>query len=304
METPIVTERSTRTFSTPEQKRFSFFVHIIFILLCIAVIVPFLIILMASFSEEMKLIREGYWIWPRGFTLDAYLIVFNNGNQLMQSYSVTIISTCAGTLIGLCLMTTLGYVLSRKDYPYVGFLSFYVFFTILFKGGLVPSYILITKWLDMQDTIYALFVPAMVNAFYILILKGFLKSIPDAIYECAKLDGAGELRIFIRIVVPLSTPVIATVGLLMALQLWNDWFASLLYTESNSLLTLQAMLNRMLNSIQFLNVVKPTGMSGSILPVNSFRMAICVLAIGPLLFVFPFFQRFLTRGLTVGSVKG
>ena len=287
-----------------EQRRYNFFVHILFIVLCIIVVSPFIIILMASFSTEISLLRSGYWIWPRGFSLDAYQLVFLNSKQLLQSYTVTFITTIAGTVLGLWMMTTMGYVLSRKDYRYGNFLSFYVFFTMLFRGGLVPTYILVAKWLGMQNTIYALFVPALVSAFYIFIMKGFLKSIPDAIFESAKIDGASEFRIFTQIVIPLSTPAIATIGLLTALGFWNEWFASFLYTDSNQLLTLQAMLYRMLNSIQFLNISKPISMSSSMLPQNTFRMAMCVLAVGPLLFVFPFFQRFFTKGLTVGSVKG
>ncbi|MBP1991941.1 carbohydrate ABC transporter permease [Paenibacillus eucommiae] len=287
-----------------EHRSYNFFVHLIFIILCALIVVPFIIILMASISDEISLIREGYWIWPRGFSLNAYELIAQNSTQLIRSYTVTIITTLAGTVLGLWLMITMGYVLSRKDYRYGNFLSFYVFFTMLFRGGLVPTYILVTKWLGMHNTIFALFVPALVNAFYILMVKGFLKSIPDAIFESAKIDGAGEFRIFTRIVIPLSAPAIATIGLLSALGFWNEWFASILYTDSNQLLTLQAMLHRMLNSIQFLSLSNNVSLSSSMLPQNTFRMAMCVLAVGPLLLVFPFFQRFFTRGLTVGSVKG
>ncbi|MBM7568018.1 carbohydrate ABC transporter permease [Paenibacillus sacheonensis] len=286
------------------QKRFNLFVHLFFIVLCAIVVVPFIMILAASFSQELGIIRHGYWIWPRGLSLDAYHLLAKNSQQLIRSYTVTIITTAAGTVLGLWLMTTLGYAISRRDYKYGNGLSFYIFFTMLFRGGLVPSYILVTQWLHMKDTIYALFVPVLVNAFYVLMLKGFLRSIPDALYECAKLDGAGEFTIFTRIVIPLATPAIATVGLLMALQFWNDWFSSLLYTDSPSLLTLQAMLQKMLTNMQFLSVIKPVSMSSGALPQATFRMAVCVVAVGPLLLVFPFFQRFFTKGLTVGAVKG
>lgn len=286
------------------QKRFNFILHIFFIVLCAIILLPFIMILAASFSKELGIIRHGYAFWPRGFSLDAYHLLAKNYQQLVRSYTVTVITTIAGTVLGLWLMTTLGYAISRRDYKYANGLSFYIFFTMLFRGGLVPTYILVTQWLHMKDTIYALFIPALVNAFYVLMLKGFLRSIPDALYECAKLDGAGELTIFTRIVLPLATPAIATVGLLMALQFWNDWFSSLLYTDSPSLLTLQAMLQKMLTNMQFLAVIKPVSMSSGSLPQATFRMAVCVIAVGPLLLVFPFFQRFFTRGLTVGAVKG
>lgn len=288
----------------PDQRRFHLIVHLIFILLCVVVTVPFIVILMASFTNEVALYRDGYGLWTKHFSLDAYRVAFANSGQLVQSYTVTVLTTVAGTFLGLWLMTTLGYVLSRGDYKYRNLLSFCVFFTVLFRGGLVPTYILVTKWLGMQNTIFALFVPALVNPFYVLIVKGFLKSIPSALYECAKLDGAGELRIFMRIVIPLSTPAIATVGLLMSLQFWNDWFSSLLYTDDSQLQTLQALLYRMLSNMQFLSVIQPAGLDSSMLPQASFRMAMCVLAVGPLLLVFPFFQRFFARGLTVGSIKG
>lgn len=287
-----------------DQRSFNLFVHMVFILLCVIIVVPFVIIIMASISDENMLLRQGYWIWPRGFSLNAYHLIVLNSQQLIRSYTVTLVTTLVGTGLGLWLMITMGYVLSRKDYRYGNFLSFYVFFTMLFRGGLVPTYILVTKWFSMQNTIFALFIPALVNAFYILMVKGFLKSMPDAIFESAKIDGAREFTIFTKIVIPLSTPAIATIGLLSALGFWNDWFASILYTDSNRLLTLQAMLYRMLNSIQFLSLSNNVSLSSSMLPQNTFRMAMCVLAVGPLLLVFPFFQRFFTRGLTVGSVKG
>lgn len=286
------------------RQRIEYIVHAIFISFCAAIVLPFILIVTASFTDETTLLRHGYWFWPRQLSLEAYQLVVANSEQLLQSYLVTTVSTIAGTLLGLWLMTTMGYVLSRKDFRYRNLLSFYVFFTMLFRGGLVPSYILIANWLGMYNTVFALFVPALVNVFYVLLLKGFLKSIPDDIYESAKLDGANELQIFTKIVIPLSTPAIATVGLLMSLQFWNDWFASLLFTDRNHLLTLQAMLYRMLNSIQFLSKSQLAGIGSSVLPQSSFRMAICVLAVGPLMFVFPFFQRFFTRGLTVGAVKG
>ncbi|WP_221469285.1 carbohydrate ABC transporter permease [Cohnella nanjingensis] len=286
------------------QQRFYLSVHLLFILLCVIVTVPFIVIVSASFTNETSLFRDGYGVWPKQFSLDAYAIAFANSKQLIQSYMVTILATVAGTLLGLWLMTTLGYVLSRSDYRHRNKLSFYVFFTVLFRGGLVPTYILVASWLGMKNTIYALFVPALVNSFYVLIMKGFLKSIPHALYECAKLDGASELRIFLRIVIPLSTPAIATVGLLTSLQYWNDWFTSILYTDDSKLQTLQALLYRMLSNMQFLSVIQPAGLDSSMLPQASFRMAVCVLAVGPLLLVFPFFQRFFARGLTVGSIKG
>ncbi|MEG1442527.1 MAG: carbohydrate ABC transporter permease, partial [Oscillospiraceae bacterium] len=197
---------------------------------------------------------------------------------------------------------------SRKTYRYKKALSFYAFFTMLFSGGLVPTYILITQMLNLKDNIWAMILPMVVSAWYIMLMKGFFQSMPEEILESAKLDGAGELYTFIKIVIPISKPAFATVGLFFVLQFWNDWWLSLLYIETESKFKLQYMLMRLLENIEYLNSAESIQMGlvneNVEIPTLSARMAMCILAAGPILVVFPFFQKYFIKGLTIGSVKG
>ena len=205
-------------------------------------------------------------------------------------------------------MSTCGYVMSRDDFAYKRILGLYVFFTMLFSGGMVPSYILMTRGLGLKDSLLALIIPGMCSAWNILLMKGFFKTIPSSLIESAKLDGAGEFQIFARIIVPISKPAFATVGLLLTLDFWNEWFNSLLYINDPSKVKLQYLLITMLRNVEFLNSPEAqqygllTGMET--MPTMSVRMAMCVLAAGPILLVFPFFQKYFVKGLTVGAVKG
>jgi putative aldouronate transport system permease protein len=202
----------------------------------------------------------------------------------------------------------LGYVISRRDFRYRTPATFFIFFTMLFNGGLVPSYILITQYLYLQDTLWALILPALISPFYIMIMKGFLTKMPFEIIESAKMDGARELRIFFAIVLPLSTPALATLGLFISFGFWNSWFPSLLYIDNEKLVPIQLLLVRMLQSLEFLtsnsDFVNQLGVDTSELPTLSARMAMAILAGGPMVFIFPFFQRYFVKGLTVGSLKG
>jgi ABC-type sugar transport system, permease component len=282
-------------------------VHLIFTMLGILCTLPILLVITASLSDEMDIINYGYSFIPKKLTVNAYITIFMNPSQLLHSYFITCVATIAGTVIGVWLVTTMAYVITRKDYKYRNILSFFIFFTMLFNGGLVPSYILVSRWLHMKDTIFALFVPALFNAFYVLLMKGFLQSIPDSLYESAKLDGAREINIFLRIVLPLSKPAAATVALFYALQFWNDWFLCSFYTDGKQYLTLQTMLIRVLRNLEFLNSAEGRMLAGTQniqQPLLSARMAICILAAGPMLFVFPFFQKYFVKGLTIGSIKG
>lgn len=246
---------------------------------------------------------------PHEFSLEAYKAVFMSPGMILDSYMVTIITTVVGTIIGLCISASAGYVISRKNYRYRKILSFFIFFTMLFNGGLVPTYILMTQWLHLKNTIWALILPLVVNAWYIILMRGFFQGIPDSIMEAARIDGASELRIFFGIVLPLSKPVLATIALFYALAYWNDWYQSLLYIDNQKLYKLQYLLMQILKKSQFLNsaagqAVMGTGASTSDMPTLNLRMAMCVVAVGPLLIAFPFFQKYFVKGITVGSVKG
>ncbi|MFC5402616.1 carbohydrate ABC transporter permease [Cohnella soli] len=283
-------------------------IHLVFIALCIACLFPFLVIIGTSFQSENDIVKFGYSVIPKNFTFDAYRVILHDPGVLLQSYLVTIVTTVGGSLIGMWVTTTYAYAISRKDYRYRSFLAFFIFFTMLFHGGMVPSYILMVKWLGLKDNILALILPYLISGWFVLLMKGFLQTIPDAIIESAKIDGAGELRIFARIVLPISKPALATLGLFFALQYWNDWWLTLLYVENDHLMKLQYLLIRVLKNMEHLNsaealqygLVKP----GMLVPSLSARMAMCILAAGPMLLVFPLFQKYFVQGLTVGSVKG
>lgn len=280
------------------------------ILLCFALscLLPFLLILGSSFQSEQEIRELGYRILPQLPVLDAYTTIFAMPKTLIDAYKVTIITSAATTVAGVWVMASCGYVMARKDYKYKMILSFYVFFTMLFNGGLVPRYILISNWLGLKDSLWALILPGVCNAWNILMLKGFYQSIPTSLIESAKIDGAKEMRIFVQIIIPISKPAIATIALFCLLGSWNAWNDSLLYIETESKVKLQYLLMRILKNAEFLNSAEALQYGvvreGTSIPTNSVRMAMCILAAGPILVVFPFFQKYFVKGLTVGSVKG
>lgn len=283
-------------------------IHMIFIIICAACIYPFLIILGSSFQTQKDIITNGYAIIPKEISLVAYKMILKDPSVLLNSYMVTIISTIIGTILGMWVITSYAYTISRRDFKYRKQLSFYVFFTMLFNGGMVPSYILIAKWLDLKNNIFALILPMLISGWFVLLMKGFLQTIPESLVESAKIDGAGEVYAFIKIVLPISKPALATIGLFLVLQNWNDWWLTLLYIDKDNLMKLQYLLIRVLKNMEFLNSAEAIQYGlvkdGMEIPTQSARMAMCVLAAGPMLGVFPFFQKYFVRGITVGSVKG
>jgi putative aldouronate transport system permease protein len=282
-------------------------IHLLLSTFMILCILPILLVISISLSDDATIKMQGYSLFPQKFSARAYEFVFSDPTQIVTSYAVTIFVTALGLVFGLWLTATLAYATTRKDYKLSGPTSFYVFLTMLFNGGLVPTYILVANVLHMKNTIFAILVPYLVIPWYVLLLKGFMRNIPASFIESAKIDGAGEFRIFTQIILPLSKPGLATVGLFIVLTYWNDWWLSLLYIDNSKFITLQYLLYRILSSIQYLtssmasDVVKENIRD---IPTLSARMSMCVLAAGPILFVFPFFQKYFVRGLTVGGIKG
>ncbi len=277
-------------------------------ILAILCVFPFLFVAIISFTDEQTLASEGYSLFPKRWSLDAYSYLFKAGDQLLRSYGVTIFVTVVGTVISLVFISLFAYAISRKSFKYRNFFGFFAFFTMLFNGGLVPSYIVSTQLLHLQNSVWALILPLAVNAFYIMIMRTFFATmIPDAIIESGKIDGAGEFGIFFRLVLPLALPGLATIGLFSTLGYWNDWFNALLYIDRPTLVPLQSMLMRIENSMQFIlqnsnNASIGVGVLQS-MPQDTSRMAMVVLATGPIVFAYPFFQRYFIQGLTVGAVK-
>ncbi|QJD88412.1 carbohydrate ABC transporter permease [Cohnella herbarum] len=283
-------------------------IHLLFIFVTLCMIVPFILVISISFTDESSILDNGYQFIPSDFSMKAYEYIFKAPILLLRAYGVTVLITVAGTLLSLLITAMLGYVISRRDFRYRVPATFFIFFTMLFNGGLVPSYILITQYLFLQNTLWALILPSLVSPFYIMIMKGFLTKMPFEIIESAKMDGARELRIFFTIVLPLSTPALATLGLFISFGFWNSWFPSLLYIDNEKLIPIQLLLVRMLQSLEFLtsnsDFVNQFGVDTSELPTLSARMAMAILAGGPMVFIFPFFQKYFVKGLTVGSLKG
>lgn len=304
MSTLVSKERDFHKLSKTWNVLFNLFAGI-FAFLCVF---PFIFVVIISFTDEAALARDGYSLFPAKWSLGAYQYVFQSGDMLLRSYGVTILVTVLGTLISLLFISFYAYAISRKSFRYRNFFAFFAFFTMLFNGGLVPTYIVVTQFLGLQDTIWALVMPLAVNAFYIMILRTFYStSVPDAIIESGKIDGAGEFRIFLTLVLPLSLPGLATIALFSTLGYWNDWFNALLYIDNPNLVPLQSMLMRIETSMQFI-MQNSSNSSLSLealrsMPQDTSRMAMVVLATGPIIFAYPFFQRYFIQGLTVGAVK-
>lgn len=290
-----------------KKNRTSLPVHLFFILFGIICIVPFMIIISASLSGETDLALNGFSVLPRKVDFSAYAYLFKNPKTIVDSYIVTILITVIGTFLGVLCMSMAAYCLSRKTFRYRSLLTFFIFFPTLFSGGMVPSYIINTQYLHLTDTLASMILPTLINVFHIIMLRTFFQQLPDALFEAATMDGASEYHIFFRIVLPLSKPVIATVAFLSALAKWNEWYNAMLYIRSDELVPLQYMLQRMMMNLRALldamqNV--PSSINIQDLPGENLRMAMLVVAIGPMLLVFPFFQKYFTKGMTVGAVKG
>jgi len=271
-------------------------------------LVPFLLLITASLTDEDAIIREGYSFFPSEWSLDSYVFIFQKSGEILNSYGISVIVTILGTLASLVLMTLLAYPLSKKDLPLRNFFSFIVFFTMLFNGGLVPTYLIYSNVFHITNTLLALIVPGLlVSAFYVILLRTFFTvSVPDAVLESANMDGAGEFRIFVQMALPLSLPVLATVGLFQVINYWNDWFNGLIYISDSRLYSIQVLLNTILLNVQYLldNVDYSSRVDGSSIPTQGVRLAIAVIGALPIVLTYPFFQRFFVKGLTVGAVKG
>jgi putative aldouronate transport system permease protein len=263
----------------------------------------------SSVTDENVLLQNGYSFFPEKLSLDTYRFLFNSsGSNIWNAYGITVVVTVIGTVANLTLTTLLSYPLSRKDLPHRRVFSFIVFFTMLFNGGLVPSYIMWTRYIGIKNTLAALIVPAlMMNAFFVMIMRAFFQnSIPDSVIEAARIDGAGEWRVLRVIVLPMAKPMVATLTIMVGLMYWNDWMNGLYYVNKDSLYSIQVLLNRMLMDVQYLmtNANMSASDIGGNLPAVGIRMGVAVIGALPIMVVYPFFQRFFVKGIAIGAVKG
>jgi len=291
-----------------ENRRWQWIAHLAMIVLSLACILPFVLLVMASITDEKSIVTDGYSFFPSGFSLDAYRYLWQQSSQIFHAYGVTVLITVVGTAASLVVTSLLAYPLSRRDLPGGQTMTFVVFFTLLFNGGLVPTYMVYTQLFHIQDTLFALLIPwLLMNGFNVLLMRTFFSTtIPAAVLESASIDGAGEYRIYARIVLPLSMPILATVGMFQALAYWNDWNNGLVFVHNPDLFSLQNVLNRIMNDIQFLATNGNSNTSAALvqLPSETFRMAIAAIGVVPILIAYPFFQKYFVKGMTIGAVKG
>lgn len=283
--------------------------NIILSALSLFCVIPFIFVMIISFTDEKILAVNGYQFFPEKLSLYAYQYIINAGENIIRSYGVTIFVTVIGTVIGLLLTGTYAYALSRKTYAYRKFFTLVITVPMLFSGGMVANYLVVSKFLMLKDTVWALILPLCLNTFNVIVLRTFFKtSIPDAVVESAKIDGASEWKLFFKIVIPMALPGLATIGLFLTLAYWNDWFCAMMYLDGKEIMPLQYLLIQIENSIDWLASNKSMmGIDGiqvaANLPKETIKMAIVVISTLPIVFAYPFFQRYFINGLTIGAVK-
>ena len=281
--------------------------NLIFIIACIVTIFPLVLLISVSFSNEMDIALNGYSILPKTMDLSAYKYVLRNPETILQAYKVTATFSIIKMGLGVMLMAMIAYPLSIKAFRARRGVSFFLYFTMLFSGGMVPTYILITQYLQLNNNIWVYIIPGLISPWYVFMMRTFMQSIPEQLREAVKIDGGNEYTIFFRIILPLSKPVLATVALFTFLAAWNDWNTPMLYITDNKLNSLQYLLQILLKDLEVLKQMQASGLSleGAVdVPSETVRMAMAVLVMGPILIVFPFFQKYFVKGMTVGSVKG
>ncbi|WP_139903223.1 carbohydrate ABC transporter permease [Clostridium thermarum] len=297
--------RKTSVIRKPDVMAFNIIGYIFITILMVLCLIPFILVISGSFTADEAIVKYGFSIIPKEFSVMAYKTLFKFPEQIIRAYGVSILVTACGAFGGIVIVSMAGFVLSRKDFKNRNKIAFFIYFTTLFSGGLIPWYILITKYLGLKDSLLVLIIPSMVGSFNILLVRNFMNSIPESLVESAKIDGAGDFYIYWKIILPLSKPVLATVGLFLGLGYWNDWFMASLFIKTEAKFPLQYLLYRTLQSAQFIKASPVGGMiSTSDLPKESLKMATAVVATGPIILLYPFVQKYFVQGITIGAVKG
>lgn len=279
--------------------------HIVLMLFAIICVVPILMIIIVSITSEQSITQYGFQFIPKELSISAYKFLVRNPTQVLNAYKVTIIVTVTGTLLSLIFSSQFAYVLSRKIFIFQSQFAFLIYFTMLFNGGLVPTYILVTRYLQLKNSLWAIIVTMMVSPWNIFMLRTFITALPESLIESAKIDGASEFRVFYQIVAPLCKGGLATVAITVAMAYWNDWYQNMLYISDADKYSLQYMLQTLLGKIDFIRQAGQSGQAMEMeLPKESLRMATCIVAAGPMICLFFFFQKYFVSGITVGAVKG
>lgn len=298
-------EQGTRVKLGASDKFIRGFGYVVITIYALACIFPFFIIISTSFTSELVIRAQGVQLFPKEFTLEAYDMVTKSGG-IWKSYILTILMTGIGTFLGLSIISMTGYALQRKDFPFRNVISFYIYFTSLFSAGLAPYYLLMTQTYHLKDNYLAVLLPLMMSPWLIILMKNFVKAIPHEITESGKIDGAGDMKIFTALILPMLKPALATIGLFLALGYWNEWYQSSLFLSTKvDVKPLQYSLYEVVNKIDALkNSVAGQFVSVADIPQESVKMANAVLATGPIIFLYPFVQKYFISGITVGAVKG
>ncbi len=283
---------------------FKFLVYGFILFFVIACLVPFLLVISGSFSTEASLRLYGFQLLPVEFTTYSYQFVLS-GNQVFRSYSITVFVTTIGTVLGMAITTPFAYVMASRKAKYANFLSFMTYFTMIFGGGLIGTYILVARWLDLKDNLWAMILPYLVNPFYAFVLVAYFRTLPQEIIDAATIDGANDIVIFYRIALPLAKPAIASVALFYALRYWNDWWLPLLFIDDPSLHSLQMMIRKVFSLVNAAQYINSTNVVfDQDIPTYGVQMSTAILTIGPIILFYPFVQRYFVKGMTIGAVKG
>ncbi|SHO47505.1 carbohydrate ABC transporter permease [Anaerocolumna xylanovorans] len=285
---------------------FKVIIYILLTFMAAVCVFPFIIIISGSFTDNYTIITEGYGLLPKNFTISAYKTIFKAPQDILQAYKMNFYYTIVGTGIGLFIITMTAYVISRPEFKYRNNISFIIYFTSIFGGGMIPWYLMYASVLGLKGSTFAIWFPALMSPFLVILMRTFIKeSVPDAIAESAKIDGAGHVTIFLKIVMPVLGPGLATIGLFLAIGYWNDWYRSSMFSTSSKTWELQFYLYDLLNATQALRqMAQNTSVSTADLPTESIKLAMAVVATGPVLLFYPFVQKYFVSGITVGAVKG
>lgn len=283
----------------------SIVVYVFIIGFAVICLIPFLLVLSSSFTDQASLNQNGYQLWPEVFSTEAYSMLFKSGT-IVPAYGVTIFVTVVGTVLSMLVTCACAYALSCKSMYYRRALSMIIYFTMLFNGGLVPTYLWVTKYLHLSDSLWSLILPSLVNAWNLLLMRNFFNGIPEALSESARIDGANDMKILFKIILPVSLPGIATIGLFYALAYWNEWYKALLYIHTEWKYPLQYLIMQIQKNIQYVqqNAAQAGVVTDGLIPAETVQMATAIVTIGPIILLYPFLQKYFVQGLTVGSVKG
>ena len=290
--------------------RFQILCHCVMGAAAIITVLPLILLFISSITDNKDITLYGYSFFPKHFSMEAYSYIWNERAQIFRAYFITVFVTAVGTAVGLSISVLYAYALSKPHFPGKKFFSFFILFTMLFNGGLVPTYIMYTRYLHMKNTVLALIIPGLLmNAFNVLLIRSYFQNnVPLSLTEAARIDGASELQVLLKVVLPISKPIIATIGLFIGVAYWNDWQNGLYYVTEERIYSIQQILNNMLRNIEYLSknatsVAKSTSLAGT-LPAATVRMAIAVIGLLPILVIYPFIQKYFVKGISLGAVKG